>query len=473
MMCFQGYTGRLCSNCIFPGTSPETAYGQYYSGCGLCPPWSTAMTAYVLSRVFDIAIYTRSKAGGSRRVINYSPASLTTGELFEVFKDFLQVLSILQVVLHGWQSAAAAAMSSLSITPLSTKAWISLDCILPRTQAVAVQRQMYNIAAQRRFKAPIISSLLVLLSYFYPSLAFTVLSVFSCRYLDPDLGGGRPGPSLGRCWRPRAGSGLRTSAASASATRATGPLPWVWGSQERCCCWPTPLLQGVILARQAAAGQLQPTSEFFASYGHLVEDFRPRLFYWGSIVELRKLVLVAVVLGLASTGVISQLLGCSLVLLAFCSANMGLLPYPYRLLNRLHLGSAGVLLAVVWLNLFVAVGEEGGVLSGGISGKHSVVLQLISVALVVVMIGVLVYLCAVRGYRKMVEIFDVDGDGKISWSDIRAFMHKLQGKHNRGLIGRVLGGLVGDGRRDTAVLVSASWSDIRATSGEHQANIRA
>eukprot|EP00775_Hariotina_reticulata_P014567 gene14567-14696_t len=148
MMCFQGYTGRLCSNCIFPGTSPETAYGQYYSGCGLCPPWSTAMTAYVLSRVFDIAIYTRSKAGGSRRVINYSPASLTTGELFEVFKDFLQVLSILQVVLHGWQSAAAAAMSSLSITPLSTKAWISLDCILPRTQAVAVQRQMYNIAAQ-------------------------------------------------------------------------------------------------------------------------------------------------------------------------------------------------------------------------------------------------------------------------------------------------------------------------------------
>eukprot|EP00775_Hariotina_reticulata_P014566 gene14566-14695_t len=234
-----------------------------------------------------------------------------------------------------------------------------------------------------------------------------------------------------------------------------------------------PLLQGVILARQAAAGQLQPTSEFFASYGHLVEDFRPRLFYWGSIVELRKLVLVAVVLGLASTGVISQLLGCSLVLLAFCSANMGLLPYPYRLLNRLHLGSAGVLLAVVWLNLFVAVGEEGGVLSGGISGKHSVVLQLISVALVVVMIGVLVYLCAVRGYRKMVEIFDVDGDGKISWSDIRAFMHKLQGKHNRGLIGRVLGGLVGDGRRDTAVLVSASWSDIRATSGEHQANIRA
>jgi hypothetical protein len=68
--------------------------------------------------------------------------------LSQVFKDFLQVLSILQVVLHGWQSAAAVAMSSLSFTPLSTKAWISLDCLMPRTDAVGQQRQMYNIAAQ-------------------------------------------------------------------------------------------------------------------------------------------------------------------------------------------------------------------------------------------------------------------------------------------------------------------------------------
>jgi len=68
--------------------------------------------------------------------------------LLQVFKDFLQVLSILQLVLHGWQSAAAAAMSSLSFTPLSTKAWISLDCILPRTPGVASHRQMYNMAAQ-------------------------------------------------------------------------------------------------------------------------------------------------------------------------------------------------------------------------------------------------------------------------------------------------------------------------------------
>lgn len=50
-------------------------------------------------------------------------------------------------------------------------------------------KQSVCFTLERRFKAPLISSLLVLLSYFYPSLAFTVLSVFSCRYLDPDLGG--------------------------------------------------------------------------------------------------------------------------------------------------------------------------------------------------------------------------------------------------------------------------------------------
>jgi hypothetical protein len=199
------------------------------------------------------------------------------------------------------------------------------------------------------------------------------------------------------------------------------------------------LLQGIILGRKARQGQLTPTSEFFGSYGHLVEDFRPRLFYWGSIVELRKLVLVAVVLGLASTGVISQLVGCSLVLLGFCAATMGLLPYPYRVLNRLHLGCAAVLLAVVWLNLFVAVGEEGGALSGGISGGHSLALQLLSVALVVLMVAIMLAMCCLMFYRKAVELLDDDGDGSVSVADVRAIVTNMRAKGGVvGLAGRVL-----------------------------------
>jgi hypothetical protein len=378
----------------------------------------------------------------------------------------------LQAVLLGWQTAAAAAMSSIAVTPMSTKAWISLDCILPRTDEVATNQVFYQIAAQlllplmylllmlaafllygvilslrtkqplirgvlsKRLKAPIISSALCMLSYFYPSLAYTILGVFSCRYLDP--------------------SGAATSIPGEVLT-ARG---WYWTEDlERECfvdeghrIWALalgipgtlallayPLLQGIILGRKAREGKLTPTSEFFGSYGHLVEDFRPRLFYWGSIVELRKLVLVAVVLGLASTGVISQLVGCSLVLLGFCAATMGLLPYPYRVLNRLHLGCAAVLLAVVWLNLFVAVGEEGGALSGGISGGHSLALQLLSVALVVLMVAVMLAMCCVMFYRKAVELLDDDGDGRVSMADLHAVVAKMRAKGGVvGLAGRLL-----------------------------------
>lgn len=58
-------------------------------------------------------------------------------------------------------------------------------------------------------------------------------------------------------------------------------------------------------------------------------------------------------LGLASTGASSQLLACGLVLLVSFAAVLALLPYPCTMLNKLHLASSGVLLAVVWLNLLI------------------------------------------------------------------------------------------------------------------------
>lgn len=248
--------------------------------------------------------------------------------------------------------------------------------------------------------------------------------VFSCRYLDPTNGNTIPGEVLSaQGWYWTADLNRQCFVDPGHRAIALG-----LGIPGTLLLLTYPLLQGIILAREANAGRLTPTSEFFADYGHLVEDFRPRLFYWGSIVELRKLVLVALVLGLASTGVISQLVGCSLVLLGYCAATMGLLPYPYRLLNRLHLGSTGVLLAVLWLNLFVAVGEEGGMLSGGMSPKQSLALQLLSVALVIMMILILLCMCTVRLYRKVKGVLDVDGDGKISRSDIQALLTKLKSK---------------------------------------------
>lgn len=62
--------------------------------------------------------------------------------------------------------------------------WLAYAAYVCRTS-----RQTYAVTLAMRFKSRIVSTLLVLLSYFYPSVAFTILSVFSCRYLDPDLKG--------------------------------------------------------------------------------------------------------------------------------------------------------------------------------------------------------------------------------------------------------------------------------------------
>lgn len=60
----------------------------------------------------------------------------------------MQVLGILQTVLLGFQTAAAALMSAVSFTPGSSRAWASLDCILPRTAAVAEHIKLWGLAVE-------------------------------------------------------------------------------------------------------------------------------------------------------------------------------------------------------------------------------------------------------------------------------------------------------------------------------------
>lgn len=130
----------------------------------------------------------------------------------------------------------------------------------------------------------------------------SVLCLVLCRQLELEVGAGVLLPS------PSAGVALE-----AGVTRHI----WLWTQDMNVVCFADsrhralvlgvgvpgtllllayPIVQAALLGHQAAAGRLTSTSDFFAGYGQLVEDFRPRLFFWGSIVELRKLALVRVLL---------------------------------------------------------------------------------------------------------------------------------------------------------------------------------
>jgi hypothetical protein len=138
----------------------------------------------------------------------------------------------------------------------------------------------------RRLQPQLLSSLLVLVSFFYPSVAYALLSVFSCRLLDPSLaavsGTGAPGSS----------GTITGSLIPGEELRAVG---WYWAADLRRQCFSDPghralalglgvpgalgllaypCLLALLLGAAARGGKLSPTSEWFGDYGQLVEDYR-------------------------------------------------------------------------------------------------------------------------------------------------------------------------------------------------------
>eukprot|EP00775_Hariotina_reticulata_P009190 gene9190-9356_t len=324
-----------------------------------------------------------------------------------VVKDYVQVLSIIRVaLLHmNRHSTLSYVGGIITFTPLSSLAWVSLDCLMPRTQRVfdllpsyrllvtagmmgahvvlllvfwavylAVVKRQRWLQQLQADKPKIIVSMLVVVSYFYPSTAVAVLSTFACQAF------GVPARHV-----------LEPAAAvqrSSSSTQATA-VGWMW-SIGTIAILTYPCLQAYLLSRQAKAGGLQPTSLFFVRYGHLVENFRPRLYFWGSVVELRKLALVAVVLGLQSVSSLAQLLGCWVILMVYAWSTQALLPYPYKLLNKLYMATNVALLAFVWLNMLVAA-------AGSSLGERGVLaLQICSLLIAATMLLVLLIFCCRR-----------------------------------------------------------------------------
>jgi hypothetical protein len=169
-----------------------------------------------------------------------------------------------------------------------------------------------------------------------------------------------------------------------------------------------PLVQLLLLSRQA---RRQPDGladvRFWANYSVLYQDYTQHMYLWGSVRDLRQLLLVAVVVVLQAYPVQLQMVGGWVLSLALLLSHVSLLPFRTRLLNGLQTA----MLSAISFTFYA------GVLSSivGFPVKGSAALQYIAVIanllVALVLLGVLIWRARLW--------LDFDKDGKVSLTDIK------------------------------------------------------
>jgi hypothetical protein len=187
----------------------------------------------------------------------------------------------------------------------------------------------------------------VTISYFYPSVAFASLSLFSCKALDPAPNPSRPpgevSAAQGLWWSQDFDIPCFTGQHLTYALVIGVPMLLLL------VAYPVALIASLGL-RQAS---LAPGGNFYANYGHLYQDFRPELFFWGAVMEVRKLLLAGIVVGMQPFGTSPQLVGCWVLLMASVLVMSLLLPWQPGRLSQLHLLASSALAFAVLLNLML------------------------------------------------------------------------------------------------------------------------
>lgn len=169
-----------------------------------------------------------------------------------------------------------------------------------------------------------------------------------------------------------------------------------------------PLVQILLLRRQARKKPDGLCEVFFwANYSMLYQDYTERMYLWGSVRELRQLLLVAVVVVLQAYPVQLQMAGGWLLSLALLLNHGSLLPFRTGLLNGLQTA----MLAAFSFTFYA------GVLSSlpGFPAAGAAALQYIAIAfnilVALVLLGVLVWRARLW--------LDFDKDGKVTWTDVK------------------------------------------------------
>ena len=173
-----------------------------------------------------------------------------------------------------------------------------------------------------------------------------------------------------------------------------------------------PLVQLLLLSHQA---RRQPDGladvSFWANYSMLYQDYKQHMYLWGSVRDLRQLLLVAVVVVLQPYPVQVQMVGGWVLSLALLLSHVSLLPFRTALLNGLQT----VMLAAISFTFYASVLSS----VAGFPAKGSIALQYIAILLNLL---VALVLLAVLIWRARLWL-DFDKDGKVSWADVK---HSLQ-----------------------------------------------
>jgi hypothetical protein len=217
-----------------------------------------------------------------------------------------------------------------------------------------------------------------------------------------------------------------------------------------------PLVQLVLLRRQAvrAPDGLADVS-FWANYSVLYQDYRQHMYLWGSVRELRQLLLVAVVVILQAYPVQVQMVGGWALSLLLLLSHVSLLPFRTGLLNGLQT----VMLAAISFTFYA------GVLSTitGFPAAGATALQYIAIVfdllVVLVLLGVLIWRARLW--------LDFDKDGKVTWTDVKQTLQA--GGEITGKVLKRLGSMLSSTRsatfgRTTSTAIGAGRNSSFATS---------
>lgn len=170
-----------------------------------------------------------------------------------------------------------------------------------------------------------------------------------------------------------------------------------------------PALQAALLVRQAHSkpdSLYQPL--FWTHYGFVFSDYRPRMYLWGCLREVRQLVLITLVVVLqARPEAQAQLIAGWMLVLLLLGLHAALAPFKSKLLNTLQLA----MLASVAFTFYVGVLNS----VSGVPGAAASILQHVAVLLdacvAAALLGALLWRARL--------MFDYDGDGRVSWLDVK------------------------------------------------------